>query len=274
MRRKEAGGNQTTEDKKIKIRDIILPFLIYFVVHDLASILLAFLMGISLNSFGEGYRKFMTDHTASVNGVLNGLALCIGALSVWPMARRELWQEKQKQSNAGGREVLAYFLLILCAVSLAVGMNLLLTFAGLTELSENYTEISARQYGVAFGLGLVLYGVVSPLAEEIVFRGLIYHRMKRYLKTGLAILSCGVLFGVYHGNLVQGIYGCVLGTVITLIYEWYGRIWAPVLFHGAANVAVFVISYDTQVFQRMVTPLNGALFLMLSVLCGVFIRRH
>lgn len=282
-----------------KAADMLLPFLIYYIVHDLAAVLLAFLTGLSLGCFGEGYRKFMETHAASADGVRNGLALCIGALAVWPMTKRELqqaeWQEagngRQRGEmpavktgrQAGGqkaakilqgqggkeakRKASEYALLLICALSMALGMNLLLTFTGLTGVSENYTEIAGRQYGVAFGLGLVLYGAVSPVAEEMVFRGLIYNRMKRHLRTGAAIVLCGMLFGIYHGNLVQGIYGCVLGIGITLMYEWYGSISAPILFHGAANAGVFAVSYGKEIFQGTASLVCGIGLLGISFAC-------
>ncbi len=293
--------------------DIILPFLIYYVVHDLAAVLLAFLTGLSLGCFGEGYRKFMEIHAASADGVRNGLALCIGALTVWPMTKRELqragngkrraelqpagngkrraesqpagngkrWVELQPAENEkrwvelqpARPQALEYVLLLVCAVSMALGINLLLALTGLTGVSENYTEISARQYGVAFGLGLVLYGVVSPIAEETVFRGLIYNRMKGHMRAGAAIVLCGMLFGIYHGNLVQAIYGCVLGIGITLMYEWFGSIAAPILFHGAANVGVFAVSYGKEIFQGTASLVCCIGLLGISVACFILIGR-
>ena len=281
--------------------DIILPFLIYYVVHDFAAVLLAFLTGLSLGCFGEGYRKFMEIHAASADGVRNGLALCIGALAVWPMTKRELQRagngkrrvELQPAENRKRRaelqpagngkrwaelqparpQALEYVLLLVCAVSMALGINLLLTLTGLTGVSENYTEISARQYGVAFGLGLVLYGVVSPIAEETVFRGLIYNRMKGHMRAGAAIVLCGMLFGIYHGNLVQAIYGCVLGIGITLMYEWFGSIAAPILFHGAANVGVFAVSYGKEIFQGTASLVCCIGLLGISVACFILIGR-
>lgn len=279
-----------------KIGGILLPFAVYFVVHDLASLLLVFLVGMGRSVFGEGYWAFVETHFASVHGILNGLALCMGMAAVLLLAKGELrWKNAEadrsmktdSSPNAKGPDrekkpgrkkdtafaVVKYLLLIVCAVSLAVGMNLLLTLAGVTEQSENYTRISARQYGVAFGLGLILYGVVSPVAEEIVFRGVIYNRMKKCFRTASSVLLCGILFGVCHGNLVQGIYGCVLGTVITMVYEWDGNLWVPVLFHGAANMSVFVLSYDTEVYRAAVTPFSCAVWLSVSVLAGVFLKK-
>ena len=279
-----------------KIGGILLPFAVYFVVHDLASLLLAFLVGMGRNVFGEGYWEFVEAHSASVHGILNGLSLCLGMAAVLPLAKGELrWRstqldkEPQPDRNPVGKGldekkgpdgkkdaafiVMKYLLLIAWAVSLAVGMNLLLTLAGVTEQSENYAEISAKQYGVAFGLGLLLYGVVSPVAEEIVFRGVIYNRIRKCFRAAPSVLLCGILFGVYHGNLVQGIYGCVLGTVITLVYEWDGSLLAPVLFHGAANAGVFAVSYDAEVFRGIVTPCSCAVWLIVSVFAGVFSKK-
>lgn len=296
-----AGGDVMRRDSLKKFGSVIGPFLVYYVVHDLASVLLAFLFGLSLVKCGEGYREFMEAHAGAANGVMNGLALCIGALAVLPMAAGELAQHwanhgeystcylgnavpgadggkkgffrRQEAPGGGsGRKVLAYCTLTVCAVSLAVGMNLLLLLAGAAGWSEQYTEVSARQYGVGFGLGLILYGLVSPLAEETVFRGVIYNWMKRYLKTGQAIFLCGVLFGIYHGNLVQGIYGCVLGVVITAVYEWFGDIRAAVLFHGAANAAVFMISYDAGRMEGILTPFYCVLFLALAILSIIFLK--
>ena len=95
-----------------------------------------------------------------------------------------------------------------------------MALAGLTRISERYQEVADRQYGVALGIGILIYGLVSPLAEEVVFRGLIYNRMRRYFGKALSVIVCGVMFGIYHGNLVQGIYGAVLGIAITYSYEW------------------------------------------------------
>ena len=219
----------------------------------------------------------MEIHAASADGVRNGLALCIGALAVWPMTKRELQPagngKRRAELQPARPQALEYVLLLVCAVSMALGINLLLTLTGLTGVSENYTEISARQYGVAFGLGLVLYGVVSPIAEETVFRGLIYNRMKGHMRAGAAIVLCGMLFGIYHGNLVQAIYGCVLGIGITLMYEWFGSIAAPILFHGAANVGVFAVSYGKEIFQGTASLVCCIGLLGISVACFILIGR-
>lgn len=282
---KKSLGQESSFQKTV---NILLPFLIYFIVHDLAQIILAFLLSGSFGIFGEEYTQFIQANAASVNGVLNALALLIGMAAVLPMAMKELrlaavvrGYEKSVDMEKSelvtrilpmvgrkriGYTILTYGILIVLAISLALGMNILLTLTGLTQSSNNYTEVATRQYGVAWGLGILLYGVVSPLAEEVVFRGVIYNRMKQYFRVPLAIVVCGVLFGIYHGNLVQGIYGSILGIVITLVYEWYDSFLAPLLFHGAANVSVFIVSYDAERYHGLTTLWNGLVFMAVAVL--------
>lgn len=275
-----------------------MPFLVYFVVHDLAQVLLAILMNISLGMFGESYAAYMRASAQTVNGVLNALSIMIGVAAIWPMACQELTMGSNAMDNSGqssntqiskaasatkeaaGAAVAAgqgmainYVVLSAFAVALAMGTNILLLLTGFTESSETYSGVAASQYGVAFLAGLLIYGVLTPVAEEIVFRGLIYNRMKRYFPVGMSMIVCGVLFGVYHGNLVQAVYGIIMGIAITYCYEKYGSFAAPVLFHSLANLSVFIAGYDRQRMGGITTPLNCAVFMTISAAALFFIIR-
>ncbi|MCM1136059.1 MAG: CPBP family intramembrane metalloprotease [Clostridium sp.] len=136
-----------------------------------------------------------------------------------------------------------YFVLTVVAFLASLGLNLLLNLLGLTSAFKSYEETAKAQYGVNFIVGLFLYGLVSPFAEEAVFRGLIYNRMKRCFNYPLALFVSSLLFGCYHGNPVQALYGMVLGLLIAWCYEKCGSFAAPVLFHSAANLSMYVITY-------------------------------
>lgn len=267
----DGGRIKTTEESSFrKTMNILFPFLVYFVVHDLAQILLAFLAGLGTGIFGDAYAEFIEANAATVNGVLNALSLVIGMAAVWPMAGKELkWAKVLSGENKittmeGKAKTAEYVLLAVFAAVFALGVNMLMVLAGLTQVSESYREVAGRQYSVAFGAGLLIYGLVSPLAEEIVFRGLIYNRMRRYFGKMLSVIVCGIMFGAYHGNLVQGIYGCILGIAITYSYEWFGSFFAPVLFHAVANIAVFIAGYSQAVKENIVTPLNCCILAALA----------
>ncbi|MBR6770218.1 MAG: CPBP family intramembrane metalloprotease [Lachnospiraceae bacterium] len=261
-----------TDEKKSsfqKILDILLPFAIYFVVHDLAQVALIVIANTSLRLLGEDWRELMSANQATVNGILNALSMWIGIGAIWSMAKKEFLYGKENctKKELKGITIIFYFLLILFAAAFALAINILLSLTGLTSSSQSYGEVAQRQYGVSFEIGLLVYGLCSPLAEEIVFRGLVYHRMKKYFSVFLSVILNSLLFGIYHGNLVQAVYAGILGITITLAYEIYGSFAAPVLFHAAANICVYTIGYHQQL-QRLITVRNGVIFMLVAVLIG------
>ena len=217
---------------------LLLPLLFYFLVHDGAEILLwAGLDGI-MTSGSKSLTSFLTDNAYTVNGLINGIAILAGVGAIWRAIRGEIREEDRK-----GAFVTDYMVLGALALLTALGLNLLFSLLGLTGSSQGYAQTARAQYGVNFGAGLFLYGVLSPVAEEAVFRGLIYNRVKRCFGYSIALVVSSLFFGCYHGNLVQALYGTLLGLLIAWAYEKYGSFAAPVLFHAAANVSVYAMTY-------------------------------
>lgn len=245
---------------------ILMPFLIYFIVYDLSHTLLLYLLTLIKQT------DIFIYHEPTVRGAVNAVALMIGMGAVLPMALKEISRAKEEKQdgNPGWKE---YLMLLVFAASLAMGANILLSLIGVTETSQTYQEVSARQFGVSLGVGIILYGIVVPVAEEVVFRGLMYNRMKHFFGATQSIILCGILFGVYHGNLVQGIYGCIMGIGITYMYEKYGSFLAPVLFHSVANICVFAAGYDQKVVAKLFSPINCAVFMIISILSFFIIRK-
>jgi membrane protease YdiL (CAAX protease family) len=103
--------------------------------------------------------------------------------------------------------------------------------------------VEAIQYSVPLWLGIILYGIVSPIAEEIVFRGVLYNRTKRFYSIPRSVIFSALLFGIFHANLPQLIYGTLMGVLIALCYERNKCFAAPVFFHMAANIVVFTLSF-------------------------------
>ena len=76
---------------------------------------------------------------------------------------------------------------------------------------------------------------VAPLLEEVLFRGLVFNELKKNLNVFLAIVIQGVLFGIYHMNLLQGIYAAILGIVLGFINYCTGTILSSIIGHICFN---------------------------------------
>lgn len=83
---------------------------------------------------------------------------------------------------------------------------------------------------------IFMVGVLGPLNEEFVFRGVIYHsyRAKGRLIGGM-VLS-GVLFGLMHLNFNQMSYAVLVGIIGVLLIECTGSILSSMIFHMVINL--------------------------------------
>lgn len=249
-----------------KIWDMLHPFILYYVLYFVAFNLLVFLLQSVMAALGQNYENFSEAHEAILNGLVNGAAMLAASAFLVPMLRRELQLRKEK--------CMPNFLLIaVLSVTSSLGLNILLSLTGLTGVSDTFQDVTARQFGVPFGLGIVLYGFVSPVAEEMVFRGLMYNRMRKYYPAGLAIVLSGLFFGLYHGNPVQGIYGTCMGILMAYLYERTGHFYLPLLVHMLANLSVFVTAYVQGLQHMLFKPINCVILLTISVICLIVLEK-
>lgn len=240
-----------------KAWEVFRPLVAYYLIYNVAYLLLAFLCNAALPYLGETLSACVTENERSLAGVVQGISMLLGALPLLPSLRGEL-AERAAQSPVypDNRRVLTGWvktipITVLLAITSSLGLNVLFTLTGFADSSAAYQEVAGRQYGVAFGLGLLLYGGVSPLVEEIVFRGLIYNRLRKIFRIPLAILVSAIFFGAFHGNLVQGVYGGCMGALMAYLYERTGRFFVPILFHAVANLSVYVTAHGEAV-QKLI----------------------
>ena len=78
--------------------------------------------------------------------------------------------------------------------------------------------------------------VFVPIFEEILFRGLVFNELRKNTNLVLSVILQAILFGVFHMNILQGIYTSVLAIALALIYIWTNSIWAPILLHMFYNL--------------------------------------
>lgn len=259
-----------------KAWEVLFPYLLYYLAYSGAYIILAFVKEALMKSQNEGYRSFMTQHTATMAGVLGGLSMMLGILPLIPMLKKELHlrisingDSVEKSGNSLSKELVYTGLL---AVTSSLGLNVLLTLTGFADSSQTYREVADSQYSVAFAAGLILYGLISPLAEEVVFRGVIFNRMRRLYGPVLAIVASGLFFGAFHGNVVQGVYGGCMGILMAYRYERSGRFVTPLFFHMAANLAVYMTANASALQEVLFTP-AGCVILLAMAVGGILMER-
>ena len=248
-----------------KVWEVLGPFIIYYVTYNVAFLLIAYLCNAAMEYFGSGLREYLTEHAETMTELVNGLSMLIGVLPLMPMLRKELAAHGEK--SRASKKVLNVILTVILAASSSIGLNILLTLTGFVQSSATYQDVAKQQYSVWFGVGALLFGLISPITEEIVFRGLVFNRMRRYCKAAMAIVMSGLLFGVYHGNMVQGLYGTCMGILLAYTYERMHSFVIPCLFHAVANITVYTLAQNAELHAQLFTVPGCIILLVIFVIC-------
>lgn len=95
------------------------------------------------------------------------------------------------------------------------------------------------QYILAF----ITLVIMAPIAEETLFRGYLYGKIKKYVPTWAAILITSVTFGLVHGQWNVGLDVFALSLVLCVLREISGSIWPSIWLHMLKNGLAFYILF-------------------------------
>lgn len=224
-------------------------------------LMLSMIMTPVLDVFGIGARENTYNlwmNLANALATAGAFAACFG-----------IWYKQMNFKAKRSIDGLSLVPMAILAAASAVGMNGLLNLIELYRFSPTFQEISEIQFDTPVWLGIISYGILAPLGEEVVFRGVVYGQFKKVMKVPIAIVLSGLAFGLFHGNLVQAVYATVIGILLALVYELYGTLIAPMVFHGIANLFVYIMLDLTSFGGAFLTPAACIIFLALSVVSVV-----
>lgn len=123
------------------------------------------------------------------------------------------------------------------------GLGRLVNLFPVDNLLGSYARVSEEFAGNPMLFQILTLCIAAPVAEEIIFRGIMYRRLAEYVDQGTAVTVSAVIFGVYHGNLVQGIYALILGVLLCFAYESCKSLMAPVFLHMICNTTALIMMY-------------------------------
>lgn len=264
------------EERKLtpsqQVWQVAFPFLMFLLVRRIVETLsiMAFVSwsggtgGTFLFTYGED--GAIQELTGNGSAIITAIGYIAGGIVIWGIARKMITKtaEDMKLMHMKEEPGKCYAFLGAACVGLALGGNLLLELLGGIAASPAYQAVAETQYGASLLIGLVCYGIVSPVAEELLFRGIIFTCMRRYMKLSMAMVISTALFALYHGNSVQGIYALVMGGLMVYAYEYFGDFRMPVVLHIVANVLVYILSQTGAASVLMNWPVCAV-----CLLCGV-----
>lgn len=257
-----------------KVLHVLFPILVYFVAHDIMQMI----MYMSINFLGnEGgyFADLLIRNSKNVASFVQCLAMLLGILFLLPYIKEVkglVPEGKKEHSKQEDKKAFCNYCLISAgAVFISLGLNILILNMSWANNSAYFKETSASQNAVPIIMGVLLFGIVSPFVEEYLFRGLVFGRMKSLFTVEISIVASALFFGIYHKNVVQGIYGFLMGVMLAYIYERMQNIWASFLFHAIANLTVYLGTQFVD-FGEMSWLLGIAFLIIGAVFAFMFVR--
>jgi len=148
-------------------------------------------------------------------------------------------------------------------------VNNIIAMTPLVQMSEGFQEANQSFFAGTVVFELLGSCLVIPIAEELLFRGVVYKRLKLYFGVTPALIGSALIFGIMHVNLVQFLYAAVIGLLLAFVLEKTGKLSMAVFGHIAANL-VAVLRTETGWLEFSFYPtVNGILFTVVMAVAGI-----
>lgn len=201
-----------------KLWQIIYPIGIYYVV----SSLMYFVLGLFL---GDGQQTYM------LRQLICSAATVPATMSFYKqnkIAEQVVYgTEKEKLDTKWLADAV---LAAAGAATLGIAVNNIIAMTPLVQMSEGFQEANQSFFAGTVVFELLGSCLVIPIAEELLFRGVVYKRLKLYFGVTPALIGSALIFGIMHVNLVQFLYAAVIGLLLAFVLEnreaFHGSFWA------------------------------------------------
>lgn len=152
--------------------------------------------------------------------ILNEISVTIIGIGLFFRNKEFLIQEfKTVNRHFSTINFILYLFLLVCFSILGTGI---LHFSSI-NLEGYFNTINSKS-----PLSLIFIIVIAPVIEEILFRGVVLKPLEKYGKL-LAIVISSLLFAIYHGNIIQGIYAFICGLLLGFVASEYSLKYSVIL---------------------------------------------
>lgn len=222
---------------------IILQFLLIF----LFTLIFNFNTSLEVNSL---------EYNLQLSAFLNDYKLLITIITfiiLTPFVIRKVEKTKEKSKNI--------IKLIVIGISFALTFNLLLyslnkLFNFTNLFDDNNTNIL---------ITLICSGILGPILEELIFRGIVYNNLKKITSGFKAVIISSLIFGLFHGNIIQFVYGFIFNIILTKIYDRDNNILSPIIVHISANTIITLALFIIKKLNIYLSLISLIIFLIIFI---------
>lgn len=161
---------------------------------------------------------------------------------------------------------------LITLIMLGVGLNFVIS--GVlnilpSSVSSGYRGTSGVILGGNLYATVIVIAIVTPLLEEIFFRGIFQRRLSESFGqiNGLIIGTC--IFGFMHFNIVWSIYAAIIGFFLGCLYLYYDSVFPGAIVHCLFNL-ISCIPLAISKYERLYKDTFGnKIYVIVTLLIGI-----
>ena len=146
------------------------------------------------------------------------------------------------------------YLILLAGIGVLAshGLSAFISLINIDSIIGNYSEIESTVFIASPILVVAQTVILAPLSEELLFRGILYNRLRMTFNNFWApALISSAIFGIYHFNLAQGLFAFLFGLLACAVYDKVNNLWAPIVLHAGGNLISVVLVYSGFVYPEV-----------------------
>lgn len=198
--------------------------------------------------------------------------LCTGAILIFFLKKFSLLTEKRADVRKK-REHIQWIRWVLICVCASVALNELLALPFMQQLLPGGQAVE-QLYEGSFLFVFVNAVISSPIAEEIFYRGVLHRGIRCLTGPWPAAAVSAALFGLFHMNVVQGIFAGLMGLLFSAVLEQTGRLAVSVLAHISVNLTGVIVTQAGWAKGYGSEPAAAAVAMICAAVCLILLAEQ
>lgn len=154
-------------------------------------------------------------------------------------------------------------MMIILGLSFSIAYNVVATLLGSDAVNPNIS--------IYFILLIISKGIIGPIIEEYLYRGIVYNKLKTFNKKNTALVITTLIFSFMHNNIFQIVLAFLLGLILIKIYDKYENMLYPIIIHIIVNLVAILFTPYIQNFNIII---NIAILIISTIIIFLILRRR
>lgn len=149
---------------------------------------------------------------------------------------------KYSNKNASLRKIILFrYTLVFFIVMIAY--NIFCDY--ILPTTKNQKTIENMINGNTFFVGILIFTIIAPILEELIFRGLFINMIFKQNTFWIPVISSGIIFGSLHAvsNITEWLYYVIFGMILAASYKKTETLAVPIALHMINNAISFFTTF-------------------------------